>query len=89
MSSCQGVYIDPTCPLCRKKPESIFHVLRDCDLARAVWNDLGAMGVDRGFFASNLGDWMVSNGNLDIALNQFSPPWKIIFFVCRVEFMEK
>ena len=31
------------------------------------------------FFASNLGDWMVSNGNLDIALNQFSPPWKIIF----------
>jgi len=46
----RGVNIDPTCPLCKKEPKSILHVLRDCDLARAVWNELGAMGVDRGFF---------------------------------------
>ena len=52
----RGVNIDPTYPLCRKEPESILHVLQDCDLARAVWNELGALGVDKGFFSSNLGD---------------------------------
>lgn len=75
----RGVNVDPSCPLCKKEPESILHALRDCDLVRVVWNELGALGVDRGFFASNLGDWMMTNGKLDIALNKFSPPWKIIF----------
>lgn len=75
----RGVNIDPICPLCRKEPESILHALRDCDLARAVWIELRTLGVDRDFFSANLRDWMVTNGKLDISLNQFSPPWKIIF----------
>ena len=30
---------DP-CPLCRKTPESIFHVILHCDLVNTMWNQL-------------------------------------------------
>lgn len=37
------------------------------------------MGFDRDFFSSNVEDWMAINGKSNIAHNQNSPPWKIVF----------
>lgn len=75
----RGVILDPLCPLCHKEPETIIHALPNCEKARAVWNELDAVGFERDFFSLNVEDWMVINGKSDTVQTQNSPPWKITF----------
>lgn len=84
----RGVILDPLCPLCHKEPETIIHALPNCEKARAVWNELDAVGFERDFFSLNVEDWMVINGKSDTVHTQNSPPWKITFLCC-VEYLEK
>ena len=36
----RGMEVSPVCQLCREDSESILHVLRDCHVARNLWNSL-------------------------------------------------
>lgn len=77
--SARGMEVDSRCPWCLKETETIIHALRNCELVKPVWDELGAMGIDKEFFVSNLDNWMATNGKYDKALNENHPPWNIIF----------
>ena len=71
--------VDARCPRCPKETETITHALRNCDLVRPVWNELGAVGFDREFFVSDLENWLATNGKAGKVTDENQPPWKIIF----------
>lgn len=71
--------VDARCPRCLKETETITHALRNCDLVRLVWNELGAVCFDRVFFVSDLENWLATNGKAGKATDENQPPWKIIF----------
>ncbi|XP_065634371.1 uncharacterized protein LOC136069594 [Quercus suber] len=65
--SARGMEVDSRCPRCLKETETIIHALRNCNLVKPVWNELGAVGFDRDFFDSDLENWMATNGNSGLA----------------------
>ena len=75
----RGVSHDTTCPLCQEGAESILHVLRDCPLLRCLWNQLGVLPSNEGFWRSNLQDWLMLNSKFKHSLGATQPPWKVVF----------
>ncbi|CAN1165925.1 Putative ribonuclease H protein At1g65750 [Linum perenne] len=49
---------NPHCDRCTDKVEDTVHILRDCYLARGVWEALIPPGLRDRFFAANLADWL-------------------------------
>ena len=46
----RGMLVDPSCPVCQSEEESITHALLDCNMARAIWYQLGICGSNTSFF---------------------------------------
>ncbi|XP_010520746.1 PREDICTED: uncharacterized protein LOC104799794 [Tarenaya hassleriana] len=67
------------CPLGCPSDESVLHVLRDCSVAKVLWNDLGVKMIQSGFFQVGILDWFESNLRCTYVLS--SLPWTIIFGV--------
>ena len=55
------IHIDWTCDQCGVASETTLHVLRDCFMARRLWNQLLPSGWRQPFFSSNLNDWLTVN----------------------------
>ena len=75
----RGLSIDPLCPLCQKHPETIIHSLRDCDLVKEVWANLGVQGTSSGFYGSTLNLWLSENAKAAHTVGQHNLPWKSVF----------
>lgn len=58
----RGMLADSQCPLCHASSESILHALRDCEVVKQVWYQLGVNQGSNSFFSSNLQDWLEVNG---------------------------
>lgn len=52
---------DPSCFNCEAKEESTLHIIRDCPLAKVVWERLGGLTDDPDFLLQSLRDWIVYN----------------------------
>ena len=70
--------ISHLCPICNSGPESIIHMLRDCSLARQVWDSLIPLAALGSFYVSNLVNWLCSNCNSH-ASSHLGIPWNVIF----------
>ena len=75
----RAVSSDPTCPRCRKDPETIIHMLRDCWSSEELWKQLGISEADRNFFSCDLHTWLSSNAMNDQAICHSQPPWNLVF----------
>ncbi|CAA0833902.1 Polynucleotidyl transferase- ribonuclease H-like superfamily protein [Striga hermonthica] len=62
---------------CCGEEESTLHVLRDCDAARVIWNQLVPAAVLGSFFAMDLSDWLWYNLTPVEAFPD--PAWPITF----------
>ncbi|KAK9111781.1 hypothetical protein Scep_019300 [Stephania cephalantha] len=63
------------CPGCEDEPESVLHVLRDCNLARSIW-DRWLWNMDsRKFFKAELREWLAVN------LASKDTYWRVLFGV--------
>lgn len=74
-----GIPLDTTCPLCHSKVESLTHVLRDCNLVKSVWQQLGTHYLNPSFFSQGIRDWLISNSSLKSFQNVAGIPWNILF----------
>ncbi|XP_075659206.1 uncharacterized protein LOC142629103 [Castanea sativa] len=61
--------VDIQCPLCHTYSESILHALRDCEVVKQVWYQLGENPGSNSFFSSNLQDWLEVNASGWVKLN--------------------
>ena len=50
------------CPLCQTEVVTITHALRDCNMVRAIWHQLGICASNSTFFTQNLKDRPTTNG---------------------------
>lgn len=49
---------NPTCAICSHKKEITLHVLRDCHVARHIWNQIWNPGTCESFFDLLVSDWL-------------------------------
>lgn len=57
----RGIIDDASCKACGVVEESLLHVLRDCFLAKRIWNKLLSMNVKYQFFTLQEGEWVENN----------------------------
>ena len=78
-----GMHIanDPSCKVYRALEEDLVHILRDCPLARFVWNNLGI----RSSMASNwlllLQNWVFENLTIEAPSSSMALDWPMRFAV--------
>ena len=71
--------VNTSYPLCQTEVETITHALRDCNMARAIWYQLGIRVSNTSFFTQNLRDWLTTNGKSVQNHSLTSPPWNVLF----------
>ena len=79
MLECKGINLDPMCPRCKKEPETIIHMLRDCSESKEIWKHLGISVENRSFFSSDLLTWLTTNSAKNKVILHNHPPCKIVF----------
>lgn len=57
----RGLTKNASCKRCGAVDESILHVLRDCFLAKHVWDEMVPLNCRNLFYSMLEGDWLVSN----------------------------
>ena len=55
------------------------HALRDCQVIKAIWFQLGRDRLDDKFFVSDSEDWLADNGMFNYPYSPNQPPWKSVF----------
>ena len=75
----RGINLDPLCPRCKKEPETIIHMLRDCTESKEIWERLGISVENGSFFSSDLHTWLTTNAAKNQVIWHNQPPWKIVF----------
>ena len=75
----RGMNISHLCPLCNNEAESIIPMLRDCPLARQVWDSHIPPSILNSFYGSSLVNWLCTNCNSN-ACSHLGIFWNIIFF---------
>ena len=75
----RGMLVNTSYPLCQTEVETITHALRDCNMARAIWYQLGIRVSNTSFFTQNLRDWLTTNGKSVQNHSLTSPPWNVLF----------
>lgn len=56
-------------PFCPSLTETIFHVLRDCPVATAIWNSLVSPDNLVNFYSLDLNDWIKNNIQKELGIN--------------------
>lgn len=72
----RGLSDNLLCPICNQRVESLLHVLRYCNQARVVWQQLSPRRMSALFFSSDHVQWLLAN--LDQSRQQ---DWSITFGV--------
>ena len=75
----RGIPLETTCPLCHIEVESILHALRDCNLVRPIWYQLGSQCLYSNFFSQDIRDWLTSNCRIKSNQNSVGIPWNVLF----------
>lgn len=75
----RGIASDSSCPMCHSSNESIMHALRDCDVVKLIWVQLGVRDVDNRFFERGIQEWLKVNGTNKHTMGQFHIPWSCLF----------
>jgi hypothetical protein len=80
----RGMTRDNLCPRCGDYPETIMHVLRDCEEAKIFWNDLISQDVWSKFFSLGLYQWL--NWNITThSIGTTHDNWQTFFGVAVYE----
>lgn len=53
----RGLADSPICARCGESVETVLHLLRDCQQARALWNSMAVHTLPPFFFTTGLDDW--------------------------------
>ena len=75
----RGIVTESGCPLCHSGNESILHALRDCDVVKPVWSQLGVNSLNNRFFTSNVFVWLEENGTNHQVSGHYYIPWSTTF----------
>ena len=71
--------LDPICSLCKKNNEYVDHLLRGCEVAKYLWQELKSPHCLRDTFNLPLGKRLESNCQSDISSKFMGIPWRIFF----------
>lgn len=65
MTNCEryrrGFTASELCPICHQSAETPLHLLRDCEIAQAIWRDLSADVFPEFFQQGNFEEWLLQN----------------------------
>nr|POE60052.1 putative ribonuclease h protein [Quercus suber] len=75
----RGFTINQSCPLCNNHPESIVHLLRECQSSVSFWNKLGLHSKVIQSFGLPLMEWLHFNCTCSFPSKHLGIPWKVIF----------
>ena len=75
----RGIVPESSCPLCHSTNESILHALRDCEVMKHIWSQLGVRDVDNHFFERDIQEWLKVNSTNKKPTGQLHIPWSIQF----------
>ena len=75
----RGIVLENSCPLCHSTNESILHALRDCEVVKLIWSQLGVHDVDNIFFERDIQEWLKINSTNKKPTGQLLIPWSIQF----------
>ena len=75
----RGIVLENSCPLCHSTNESILHALRDCEVVKLIWSQLGVHDVDNFFFERDIQEWLKVNSTNNKLTGQLHIPWSILF----------
>lgn len=75
----RGMDVSPTCHLCNTGSKTILHMLRDCYIARNLWNSLSLPFLATSFFGLQLNDWLWLNCYSTKTQATSNIHWGIIF----------
>ncbi|KAJ1376792.1 ribonuclease H, partial [Sesbania bispinosa] len=74
----RGMTLDDLCPRCGNAPETIMHMLRDCEVVAELWDSLIDNKNWSAFFSLGIDQWLRTN--LHNSANSVSGvPWNYIF----------
>lgn len=74
----RGIIEDAVCPLCKAMPETILHLLRDCNYACDFWYKLSVPpDVVQSSLALDLETWLQEKCLSEVS-HQSSVPWKYL-----------
>lgn len=78
--SSRGIIEEDTCPLCKRMPETIGHLLKDCIYARDFWYKMNAppLVIPSLQAIDDVNDWLQVNC-LSKAMHQSSILWRYVF----------
>jgi len=75
----KGMDVSPTCHICNTGSKTILHMLRDCHIARNLWNSLSLPFLATSFFGLQLNDWLWLNCYSTKTQATSNIHWGIIF----------
>ncbi|XP_021741473.1 uncharacterized protein LOC110707739 [Chenopodium quinoa] len=64
---------DPRCKICNSQDDTTLHLLRDCTMAKDIWNQIGGPASIRSFKEGTLKQWIVRNIKI-----QFEEAWRVL-----------
>ena len=75
----RGFTINQSCPLCNNHPESVVHLLRECQSSVSFWNQLGLPPKAIQSFGMPFLDWLHFNSTSGFSSKHLGIPWKTLF----------
>lgn len=70
----RGMQLDGTCPMCHTATESISHALRDCNVVKPTWHQLGIKHNNTAFFSQEINEWLTTNAKSKRISSSNHPP---------------
>ena len=75
----RGMQLDGSCPMCHAANESIIHSLRDCNVVKPTWHQLGIHSNNSTFFSQEIKEWLTTNAKSKRLSSSNHPPWNVLF----------
>ncbi|MBA0750815.1 hypothetical protein Gogos_002200, partial [Gossypium gossypioides] len=75
----RGLTVDPSSTICGFHSEDILHILRDCDVAKDVWNQVIPGNCLSNFFSNNSQGWLLGNLQNNSMVHEEGSSWACLF----------
>ena len=77
----RGLILDPMCKVCNRSNKSIEHLLRDCEIAHKVWQELQVPYCLRDSFTLPIRNWFEVNCKSRMSSKFMGIYWRILFLM--------